>query len=494
VVKKSNTHPRLVDQSRKTKVNNHLLPFSKGALAVVGAILLLLVLIGSRKSAPADASLKNPLTERAACRFALASLNGAAPIDNEIARQQSLIRNGSTAALERLGWTFVNKARLTFDASYYNLAEQCAACMEATGANGPDALLLRAHALQSLHRFKEAEAVARKLVSTRERPFDYGVLGDVLIDEGKVREGAAAYQKMIDLRPDLQSYARAAHIRWLTGDLSGAIELMKLAVAGSSPNDAEAAAWVYTRLSLYQLQYGATKQALDSCSAALALKSDYAPAMFARGRVLLALHRPFDAVVELQRAAELNPLPEYQWALADALALTGDRDRANQVESQIIDRGATEDPRSFALYLATHGENVDHAVQLAQQELTNRQDVFTHDALAWALAVAGRTAEAQEHAKQALSEGTVDARLFLHAGIIAARNHDVTQARRWLQKAASIQQMLLPSERTLLASTVGAALSGRPFHEKVCMSNHGRPRRAAPTVVTTRAQFNYNKE
>lgn len=415
-------------------------------LAVFASLILLFVLIGSRKSPLRT----EPVAEPAACRFVLASSNGNQSIDNEIARQQAVIRNGSTAGLERLGWTFVKKARVTFDASYYNLAEQCAACMEAIGASGPDALLLRAHALQSLHHFKEAEAVARMLVTTRERPFDYGVLGDVFVDEGRVREGAAAYQKMIDLRPDLQSYARAAHVRWLTGDLNGAIELMKLAVAGSSPNDAEAAAWAYTRLSLYQLQQGATKQALDSCSAALALKSDYAPAMFARGRVLLAQQRPIDAVVELQRAAELNPLPEYQWALADALALAGDRDRATQVESQIVERDATEDPRSFSLYLATRGENVDQAVRMAQQELTNRGDVFTHDALAWAFAVAGRATEAQEEAKQALSEGTVDARLFLHAGIIAALNHDSTQAKRWLQKASAIQQMLLPSERTQL--------------------------------------------
>jgi tetratricopeptide (TPR) repeat protein len=432
-------------------------------LAVVGAMLLLLVLIGSRKT-PLKA--ENTSTEPAACRLVLASFNGNQPIDNEIARQQAIIRNGSTSGLERLGWTFVKKARLTFDASYYNLAEQCAACMEATRANGPDALLLRAHAWQSLHRFSEAEAVARKLVSTRERPFDYGVLGDVLIDQGKVREGAAAYQKMIDLRPDLQSYARAAHVRWLTGDLSGAIDLMKLAVAGSSPNDAEAAAWAYTRLSLYQLQQGATKQALDSCSAALALNSDYAPAMLARGRILLALNRPADAVVELQRAAELNPLPEYQWALADALVLTGDRDRAKEVEAKIIERGATEDPRAFSLFLATRKQNLAQAVELAQQELTNRGDVFTHDALAWALTASGHVTEAQQHISHALSEGTVDARLFLHAGIIAALNNDNTQSKRWLQKASRIQQMLFPSERALLASTVEAARRGRPFHER----------------------------
>jgi tetratricopeptide (TPR) repeat protein len=428
-------------------MTNKPLPFSKGTLAVLASLILVLAFIASRKT-PIHAHKEN--TQPAPCRFVLASFSGAEPIDTEIARQQAIIRNGSTSGLERLGWTFVKKARVTFDASYYNLAEQCAACMEASGAKGPDALLLRAHALQSLHRFNEAEAVARELVRTRERPFDYGVLGDVLVDQGKVREGAAAYQKMIDLRPDLQSYARAAHVRWLTGDLNGAIELMRLAVAGSSPNDADAAAWAYTRLSLYQLQHGATKQALESCSAALTLQSNYAPALLARGRVLLALQRPVDAVVELKRAAELNPLPEYQWALADALTLAGDRDDAKKVESQIIERGATEDPRGFSLFLATRADDIGQAVHLAQQELMIRRDVFTHDALAWALAQAGRAAEAQLHATEALSEGTVDARLFLHAGIIASLNNDNKQAKRLLRKASLIQQMLLPSERKLL--------------------------------------------
>src|SRR6185369_12856283 len=288
-------------------MTNKPLPFSKGTLAVLASLILVLAFIASRKT-PIHAHTEN--TQPAPCRFVLASFNGAEPIDTEIARQQAIIRNGSTSGLERLGWTFVKKARVTFDASYYKLAEQCAACMEASGAKGPDALLLRAHALQSLHRFNEAEAVARELVRTRERPFDYGVLGDVLVDQGKVREGAAPYQKMVDLRPDLQSYARAAHVSWLTGDLAGAIELMKLATSASSPNDPEAAAWAFTRLALYQLQRGAIKQALESCDAALSVQSDYAPAMFARGRTLLAMNRTDEALVELQRAAKLSPLPE----------------------------------------------------------------------------------------------------------------------------------------------------------------------------------------
>jgi tetratricopeptide (TPR) repeat protein len=407
----------------------------KAAIPLLISLFVVLgVAAGKRRLRSAAKELS---VQPASCRVVLAPLPIDKPIDQEIARQQTLILNGSTAALERLGWTFIKKARLSFDAGFYKLAEQSASCMEARGANASDALLLRAHALQSLHHFAEAESAARELVRLRERPFDYGVLGDVLIDQGRVREGAAAYQKMVDLRPDLQSYARAAHVRWLTGDLDGALELMKLATAASSPNDPEAAAWAFTRLALYQLQRGTTKQALESCDAALSLQGDYAPAMFARGRTLLAMNRAGEALVELRRAAKLNPLPEYQWALEDVL----------NVKSQISD---TEDPRTLSLYLATRHQDVERAVKLAEQELTNRGDVFTHDALAWALAAAGRATEAQQHMNQALSEGTADARLYLHAGVIAALNNDNKKAGRWLQQATAIKQMLLPSERVQL--------------------------------------------
>jgi tetratricopeptide (TPR) repeat protein len=203
-------------------------------------------------------------------------------------------------------------------------------------------------------------------------------------------------------------------------------------------------------MALYQLQRGAPTKALEACNTALSLQTDYAPAMLARGRTLLALNRPADAVIEIQRAANLNPLPEYQWILADALALTGDQRHAAEIDSQLARRADGEDPRALALYLATRHQDVERAVRLAQQELTNRGDVFTHDALAWALAAAGRIAEAQQHALQALAEGTRDPRLYLHAGVIAALANDTQHAKRWLEHAAAMQQMLLPSERVLL--------------------------------------------
>ena len=77
----------------------------------------------------------------------------------------------------------------------------------------------------------------------REFVLDYGLLGDALMEQGRLAEAAQAYQKMIDLKPFYQSYTRAAHLRWLRGDLAGAIDLMRAAVKAASPRDPESIAW-----------------------------------------------------------------------------------------------------------------------------------------------------------------------------------------------------------------------------------------------------------
>ena len=89
-------------------------------------------------------------------------------------------------------------------------------------------------------------------------------------------------------------------------------------------------------------------------------------------------------------------------------------------------------------------------MRLAKEELETRADVFTHDALAWSLAAAGRWSDANVAMRQALAEGTRDARLFLHAGVIAAKLGDVSTADKYFQKAEATQQTLLPSERAQL--------------------------------------------
>jgi hypothetical protein len=48
--------------------------------------------------------------------------------------------------------------------------------------------------------------------------------------------------------------------------------------------------------------------------------------------------------------------------------------------------------------------------------------------------------------EEALAEGTKDARLFFHAGVIAEMTGQKHEALQWLRKAYAIRQMLNPSE------------------------------------------------
>jgi tetratricopeptide (TPR) repeat protein len=366
-------------------------------------------------------------------------------------------------ALERLGWLFVAKARESFDPGFYRLAEQCALGLDSRKPGSPEAMLLRGHALQNQHRFKEAEPLARELVRRRGLPFDYGLLGDVLMEQGQLVEATDAYQMMIDLRPDLHSYARGAHLRWLKGDLAGAAQLMHLAASASSPLDPESAAWVHTRLAFYLLQEGASNEADCVCDQALEFQKDYPPALLLRGRIRLAQRNGAKAIEALQVAAKRSPLPEYQWALAEALRQENRVDEAEEVESQLRKTGAANDPRTYALYLATCGNSATTALRLAQQELKQRADVLTYDALAWSLAATGKIEEAQRQMEKALAEGTKDGRLYFHAAVIAAKSGQLENARLWFEKASDYIHMLLPSEQQQLHD---AGRRGIPKHQK----------------------------
>jgi len=226
--------------------------------------------------------------------------------------------------------------------------------------------------------------------------------------------------------------------------------MMQAAVNASSPADADSAAWVNHRLAALEVQAGNPEAARRNCAAALELRPDYAPALLLRGKMLLAQNDAAAAIADLERAAQRNPLPEYQWALSEALRAARREPEARQVETRLRSRGATSDPRTFALYLATRGEEPSLAVQLAESELQQREDVFTHDALAWALAAAGRIEEAGTQMTLALAEGTGDARLLFHAAVIAARAGRTEDATQWFTKVAVMMDLLLPSEQELL--------------------------------------------
>jgi tetratricopeptide (TPR) repeat protein len=466
--------------SRAARLVSHSLASSFAiAVALCGSLLLSTRSTGlgedvnwssPAKPNPTAAQSEGPATKypalRAAMsyRIAMSPHTGTDQLDRDIQTAQRRVREAPEShallELEQLGWLYVAKARASNDQGYYKLAEHCALALEVADPKSAAAKLLRGHVLISFHRFAEAEAIGRELVKERTLPFDYGLLGDALMEQGRLTEAVEAYQTMVDLRPDMQSYSRVAYMRWLKGDLDGAIEAARMAARAASPLDPELASWSSTRLALYYFQAGSIADATVACDSALSFSPDYPAALLLRSRMLLAADKAAEAVEPAQRAADKNPLPEFQWALADTLHAAGRSDEAAKVETKLKQTGAQSDPRTFALFLATRGDQTGLAVQLAQRELKDRADIFTHDALAWALASAGRPDEAWPHMEKALAEGTADARLYAHASLLAARLGRATEAAAWLAKARTLQHMLLPSERQQLAAT--SASSGEP--------------------------------
>jgi tetratricopeptide (TPR) repeat protein len=419
------------------------------AISTAATLAVLLLTQGCRRSNPIAA---HPVQNRA-CLVTIAARSGD---DSDIASLQEDLREqrAPARAAEQLGYRFISKARLTNDAGFYTVAEQAAACLTSMQPSDPAALLLRGHVLHQKHRFREAEAIARQLVTMREFVLDFGLLGDALMEQGRLQEAADAYQKMMDLKPFYQSYVRAAHLRWLKGDLNGAIDMMTAAVKAASPRDPESVAWAYTRLATYQLQRGQFGEVERMIASSLQFVPDYAAALLVRGRLQLAQNKPAEAIASLKEAARLNPLPEYNWTLADALRSLNRTDEAIAVEQMVVaDSG---DPRTVSLYLSTRHTDLETAVDLARAELQKRGDVFTLDALAWALARAGHVDEASTFMARALAEGTQDGRLFLHAAAIAAAGGHPDDAARWAGKARTFRFTLLPSELGVLRSGIVA--------------------------------------
>ncbi len=413
--------------------------------------LISMLLLAAAACRPASAN--RPAPELSPCEIALAAPPGGTPTDRELARLQQDARSGTTphAKLERLGWAFIEKARLSYDAGYYKLAEQCARCLEARSSEHRfAALLLRGHALHNLHRFSEAETLARELTEKRGLAFDYGLLSDALMEQGRIDEAISACQRMMDLKPGPQAFSRAAHLRWLGGDLAGAGEMMRMAANAYSPRDGEVAAWAWTRLALYEFQAGHTKQAHTAISTALTAQPAYAPALLVRGRLLLAEGKNTEAIAALEPAAKANALPEYLWWLAESLRAAGREKEAAAVESRLTASGGQSDARTLSLFLATRGEQPEQALKLAQAEMNERADALTLDALAWAQCASGNITAAWTTMQRALKTGVVDARLFQHAAIIAARAGETKLSRRYLTSALAMRQMLMPGEQAQL--------------------------------------------
>ena len=127
---------------------------------------------------------------------------------------------------------------------------------------------------------------------------------------------------MINLRPDLSSYARVSYARELYGDVEGAMQAMGQAAQAGGPAP-ENAGWAHVQLGTLYFNSGRLDQAEHEYDAALAVYPGYFHAQAGLAAVRAAQGRTAEAVTLYKAAVAVVPLPQYVQALGDLYAATG---------------------------------------------------------------------------------------------------------------------------------------------------------------------------
>jgi tetratricopeptide (TPR) repeat protein len=266
-----------------------------------------------------------------------------------------------------------------------------------------------------------------------------GVLVDANIELGRYQDAERVLQRMVDLKPNLDSYARVAYLRELHGDLDGASEALRLATSAGGEGP-ENVAFVQSLLGHLELAQRRPEQARPAFRAALAKVAGYAPAQAGLARVDIAAGRLDQAVKRLRDVVKSEPKQEYvvllgELELADGQTQTGRRTLAKvPAELKQLESAGENTETEKALFEADHGSDA-RAVTAGRAAWANAPSVRAADALGWALTQAGRPREGLKYARHALRLGSRDSSFLFHAGMSAEAAGRDEEARRWLQEA-----------------------------------------------------------
>lgn len=326
-----------------------------------------------------------------------------------------------------LAMAYARRARETSDVSFYTKAEQTLDQSFKIAPDNFEGLKTQAWLLLGRHEFAKARAVAIKL---NQRNADdvtvYGYLADANAELGNYSEAVDAAQWMLNLRPgNVAGLTRAAYLRELHGDFSGALDLMQNAYDSTPFQETEDRAWLLTQIAHLHYLAGDLAKAESFAKGALGLFANYHYALGTLAQVRIAQHRYDDAVALLEQRYAAAPHAENQFALAEALELAGRKQDAQRAfaefEKKSLAESALADNSNHELvaYYLDHAQQPERALKIASLELTRRHDAYTLEAYARALAANGDYTGAGAEMKKALAFGIKDPKVVEHAREIA---------------------------------------------------------------------------
>lgn len=391
------------------------------AIIVATISLVVATFRDARESAAAPVTLSLPIQASGTSRSELTSAVGA--------MTERLKKNpGDAAAVVSLSNALIRLQRVNHDGRAVIAAEEHLRAFLKSTPGHYEAHRMLAAVLLSQHRFGEAIAEANAAMAIDPRDaWNYGVAGDGYLELGDYERAFALFDRMGQAQPGPPAYARTAYALELKGDLHGALEHMRMAADGTSPNDAESQAWHYAQLGDLLFKLGRFPLARLEYERAEATFPGHPVAIAGLARIRMSDGDVTGARLLLQSQLAKTATPDLAAAVGElslALGETTSADQYFQMAEQ-IERGGwgngARQPQAMARLLAERPGREQEAVALAEEAARSRADIFTMDTLAWAYYKSGRLAEAKTASAQALRTGTRDARIRCHAEQIEVR-------------------------------------------------------------------------
>jgi len=286
----------------------------------------------------------------------------------------------------------------------------------------------------SQHHFREALDVARRTQDLRpDDAWNYGVMGDALIELGDYSKAFDSFDRMMALRPNAAAYARVAYARELQGNLEGALQAMQMAAKATAPQDPEAQAWYAAQAGELYLRIGRLDDADREYHRAVFQFPNYPLAMIGQGKVKVARGDRDGALAIYLDQLKRTPTLDLAARIGDLYAERGDvaqSERYYQLAEDVAGPGVAQTEGNLALFLADHNRKLSEAVKIAEAVAAVREDIFTEDALAWAYYKVGRLDDAFAASQRALRTGTREQPVLsraaqIRAALLQRRTHRV---------------------------------------------------------------------
>jgi tetratricopeptide (TPR) repeat protein len=365
------------------------------------------------------------------------------------------------ASMAELGSAYVQQARVTADSSYYPKAEGVLQrSLSLNHTTNFDAMTGMAALAAARHDF--AGALGWGEQARNINPYNaniYAVIGDAQVELGRYPEAFQTFQKAVDLKPNLSTYARASYAWELQGNVPNAIRAMNLArgAAGTMSD----ASWAANQLGDLYFNSGRLDRAEAYYRRARQEDLSFIPPRAGLAKIEAARGHLGAAIRGYRSVTARYPLPQYVIALDDLYTVTGQTAPASQeagllqVEERLFQANGVNVDLEIALFDADHKVDLAQGLAAAQAEWGLRHSVHVADALAWELYANGQPSAALGYADQALHLGYRNAMFYFHRAMIERALGRTDAARRDLQRVRDIN----PYFSTLWSKPAAAILA-----------------------------------